>query len=112
MSRALNHHAGAYLVNSGYGAFPIFCTIDRFYDYGMDNSSDGNNGVDDYYILLPGYKLLLYIDQGVSGTSYPIDNTIGTTILYQTSPSINEISSCKLFFEGVEIISSQLAFEP
>jgi hypothetical protein len=105
MSRALNHHAGAYLVNSGYGAFPIFCSTTKFYDYGMDNS-DSNTGVDDYYILLPGYKLLLYINNGASeSSSYLIDNTYGTTILYQTSPSVNEMSSCKLFFEENEITS-------
>ncbi len=99
MSRALNHHAGAYLVNSGYGAFPIFCSMYDFVDWGMDN-------VDDYYIVMPGYKLLLYVNSSLDdSTSYPIDNTIGTTVLYQTSPSINQITSCKLYFGGFQITS-------
>lgn len=98
MSRALNHHAGAYLIDDGRGAFPIFSSIANFGDYGMDN-------IDNYYIVLPLYKLLVYTSINHLDYVYTIDNTKGTTILYVSSPSTNGISSCKLFFNGVEIKS-------
>lgn len=98
MSRALNHHAGAYLIDDGRGSFPIFCSIANFSDYGMDN-------IDNYYIVLPLYKLHVYTSINYLDYVYIIDNTKGTTILYVNSPSTNGISSCKLYFNGNEITS-------
>jgi len=85
------------MIDDGRGSFPIFCSIAKFSDYGMDN-------IDNYYIVLPLYKLVVYIGDYTT-TNYTIDNTKGTTILYVNSPSTNGISSCKLYFNGFEITS-------
>jgi hypothetical protein len=99
----LPHSPGAYMINSGRGAFPIFCTIQNFNSWGM-------NDQDNYYIVLPGFTLILATtsldSSGIptsGGTSYTLDNKNGTTILYVISPTVDLISSCKLQFEYTEI---------
>jgi hypothetical protein len=77
---------------SGYIWWPITCS-----QYHL-RSSD----VDDSYVVYPGYKLIVYYNDGYSGTSGTIDNYNGTTPSYVNSSSvyggINQINSCRLYY--------------
>ena len=64
---------GAYL-NSGGATLPIFSTIPDYRDYFMNDTDDG-------YIVMPGFKLIVYRDF-YSSTMNTYDNTPGTTIKY------------------------------
>jgi hypothetical protein len=83
-------YPGAYLVNKDSGAHPIFCSIDDFNTWGFNNQ-------DDYYIVMPGYLLQIYIDSGKTGTIYTYENR-GSVVKYFNSSSQNTASSCRLFF--------------
>ncbi len=93
---------GAYLTNSGGGSYPIFCSISTFSTFGMGDQ-------DDMYIVLPGYKLLVYTNSSYTldtGTNVQtIDNTTGTNILLYTVPTgyVNKGDSCKLYYQNNEI---------
>lgn len=61
----------------------------------------GYRDVDDYYAVMPGYKLIVYLDPNYTGTTYTIDNTNGTNILVKhAGGNVNKMSSCKLYFRG------------
>jgi hypothetical protein len=81
---------GAYLVNSGSGAHPIFCSIKDFNTWGFNNQ-------DNYYIVMPGYLLQIYTDAGITGTSYSYSNH-GSVVKYFNSFSPDNASSCTLGF--------------
>lgn len=83
-------YPGAYLINGGGGAHPIFCSIDDFNTWGF-------NDQEDYYIVMPGYKLTIYTESGQQGTEYNYENT-GSVVKYITSVSVNKASSCYLRF--------------
>lgn len=83
-------HPGAYLINHGGGAHPIFCSIDNFNTWGFD-------GLDNYYIVMPGYLLTIYTNSGQSNTAYSYENH-GSVVKYFTSYSPNTASSCTLSF--------------
>ncbi len=94
-------YPGVFMVNSGYGSFPIFCSIYDFSRWGM-------NDIDNYYIVMPGYKLSTFPSIGYvpsSTTSYNgiFDNTTGTTPLYYNSAYSDHGSSCYLYYKGNEI---------
>jgi hypothetical protein len=77
---------------SGYIWWPITCS-----QYHL-RSSD----TDDSYIVYPGYKLIVYFNDGYGGTSGTIDNYTGTTPTYINSSNlynnVNQINSCRLFY--------------
>lgn len=86
-------YPGAYLVNSGGGAHPIFCSIDNFNTWGF-------NDQDDYYIVMPGYQLTIFDNSGqaeTGGTGYNYENR-GSVVKYIISVSVNKASSCYLSF--------------
>ena len=83
-------YPGAYLLDGGGGALPIFCSVDDFSTWGF-------NDIDDYYIVMPGYLLQIYIDSGQTGTSYTYENR-GSVVKYFNSSSQNKATSCRLSF--------------
>jgi hypothetical protein len=62
---------GAYLNNTGTGSFPVFCSITSFTNYGMEN-------IVDIAILMPGYKIILYVDAAYAGVA-TLDTVDATT---------------------------------
>lgn len=61
---------------------------------------DSHNDVNDYFIVMPGYKLIVYEDVNHNGSSYPIDNTTGTTpFFYRTEGAFNKASSVRLYYK-------------
>ena len=57
---------GAYIINSGKGAHPIFCSVADLAGIGM-----GNN--DDYFLVLPNYSLDVWEDANY--TTNPVSYT-------------------------------------
>lgn len=86
---------GAYLINTSYGAQPIFCSIANFQNCGYSD-------IDNIYIVMPGYKLTVYQDF-YSNSPYDITNTNGIDIVYVSSTYADRASSCSLFFKDVEV---------
>jgi hypothetical protein len=74
------------------------------HNYGLYEMNDR----DDYYIVFPGYKLLVY-EGSYSSRCINMDNTSGTKIegyrchIYNIGDFTNKGSSCKLFYKNVEI---------
>jgi hypothetical protein len=106
-SLGLSLFPGAYVINStGIGCMPIFFSITNFEAFlpGTDNKED-------YVIVMPGYQLILYLDNNYAAGNYiDIDNTTGTTIIVGQSDTAgtggwnnNTRSSCKLFFNKNEV---------
>jgi hypothetical protein len=91
---------GAFMLNEGNGSFPIFCSVYDFSRWGM-------NDIDNYYIVMPGYKLLTYQSIGYTYSSSLyngiFDNTTGTAPKYYTISYSNLSSSCYLYYKGNEI---------
>ena len=97
---------GAYLVDGGGGVYPIFASTKNYHFYGM-------NDKDDAYILLPGYKILLYTsggygNDGNENNGNPVnqfDNSNGFTPLFcNLSHHVNTTGSCRLYYLGKEVI--------
>lgn len=90
---------GAYLFNGNDGSFPIFSSITNYAAFGM-------NDLDDNYLVMPGYKIIVYVNDNYGGNSTTIDNTASSSILFQATSNVNQGSSCKLYYNGVEIVIS------
>jgi hypothetical protein len=90
---------GAYLFNSSYGSFPIFSSITNYATFGM-------NDIDDFYLVMPGYKIIVYVNDNYGGNSTTIDNTASSTIIILATSNVNQGSSCKLYYNGVELLIS------
>ena len=98
---------GAYIINknnstSG-GSFPIYKSTP---DLGATGSIGANN-TNDYLLVMPGYRVTIYVNVNYASTSQSFNNTDSSSILHsnQTSQSwVNTISSIKLFYGNTEII--------
>jgi len=105
----------AYLVNGLYGVFPIFYSLKNFgYRDGaltangsVNGSSQGGAGpwmenVGDVLILMPGYKIKIYIDAdygaNTNHTSYDQEHTNTTTVAMFCDTHNNNPESCKLYY--------------
>jgi hypothetical protein len=92
---------GAWMINSNIHT-PIYSSIPDMHIFGFQ---DG----DDYWYVLPGYKVIVWSSVSYtsdsSKTSKICDNTTGTQIVTYTIPTlnINSASSCQLFYNNVEI---------
>jgi hypothetical protein len=86
-------YPGAYLIDGGNGSYPIFCSIKDFTDHRiwMDNK-------DNSYLVMPGYRLVVYTSTSYGGDYTDADNTFGEVILYKASSNPDEGKSCKLYF--------------
>ena len=100
----LNSVPGAWMINTGGGSFPIFGSIKS-----LNTTYDQSNN-DDWWIVVPGYKLVIYDSENYTGSSGTVDNTSGTTTVVKSSSSINpwpnganKVYSCKLYFGTTEI---------
>ena len=91
-----NSIPGAFLINGGGGAFPIYSTMSAFGD------KVGMNDVDDCYVIMKGYKLVIYRD-GLNSDSRTFDNTNGGNSKYFNASWNNLASSCRLYCRGVEV---------
>lgn len=87
---------GAFMIDDGAGSVPIFCSIYNYTEFGFNN-------VDNYYLVMPGYKLETF-DSTYGTIRNTHDNQTGTQPKYFTSTNQNNGSSCKLYFKDVEII--------
>jgi len=93
---------GAYIFNTtAIGGIPIFFSISDFNTF-LGNTSDK----EDCVLVMPGYQLILYFNTEFGGNYVQIDNTTGSTIIVGQSSTFvdgwdnNNITSCKLFFNG------------
>lgn len=96
---------GAYMINSvGNGCMPIFYSISN-----LNNITPLSSNMEDCVLVMPGYKLILWLATNYSGNNVEIDNTNGTTIIVGQSNGIsgvtggwsqNNTNSCQLYFYG------------
>jgi len=61
--------------------------------------------LDDYWIVMPGYKVIVYYDAYFSGTTSTYDNTLGTSIMYNNNApaAYDKASSLQLYYNNVII---------
>ena len=60
--------------------------------------------VDEYWTVMPGYKIVLYADTAYGGAIlFTGDNTSGSVPVNYPIPSPNNASSIRLFFNGTQI---------
>jgi hypothetical protein len=80
---------GAFMISEKTGSFPIFCSISDFKKWGMQY-------MDNFYIIMPGYKLWVYND---TGETTSIGSYSSTNITYFAAPYPKNTSvSCRLYF--------------
>lgn len=95
------NNIGAWIVNATSSEtkfnnmYPLLCTQKKL------------GKVDDYFVVQPGFKLILYKDLAYAGASYTIDNTLGNIVQVRRSIDVvgiaNSIDSCRLYYQNVEI---------
>jgi hypothetical protein len=98
---------GAYIINknnttSG-GSFPIYKSTP---DLGATGSIGASN-TNDYLLVMPGYRVTIYVDINYGSTSQTFNNTDSTSVLHSRATSatwVNTVSSIKLFYGNTEII--------
>ena len=90
---------GAYIINANAaGCMAIFFSISSFNTF-LNNTADN----DDVVLVMPGYKIILYINISFAGNYVAIDNTSGTAIIVGQLSTLNTTSSCELFFNGNKV---------
>lgn len=92
---------GAYIINGGGGSYPIYKSTPNLSAVGSIGADDAN----DYLLVMPGYKILIYTNPNYSTNERTIDNTKSSNIYHvkTLSPLLNVISSIKLFYGSTEI---------
>ena len=95
---------GAWMINSNIH-FPLYSSMSNLIVLGVHD-------MDDYWYVLPGYKLIVWSSGSYvsdSGKKSKIcDNTAGTQIVtytFQASGIPNTATSCQLFYNNVEMTS-------
>ena len=94
---------GAYAVNSGYGAFPIYCSIANY-----TNSYYSMNDMINSHYVLPGYKLITFQDAYYPTPVQTIDNTQNIYVL-SGDQNVDQISSCRFYYKNGEIIQTGIS---
>ena len=62
------------------------------------------NDIDEYWTVMPGYKIVLYADTAFGGAIlFTGDNTSGSVPVNYPIPSPNNASSIRLFFNGTQL---------
>lgn len=94
---------GAWFINSGDNGYtlPIFSSLADFGNcYGIDFQDK-----DEYFIVMPGFKLIVYRDINYAGTAFTIDatSTSSKKPIMDDNPNTNSASSCKLYFGSTEL---------
>lgn len=98
-------YPGAYFMNygtfsggNGVFGFPIYGSVYSYY-YSFNSGSSDN-----WYILLPGFKIIVYTGQGYTGNTTTFDNTNGTKIKeYTLTNYVDQGNSCKLYYNNIEL---------
>ena len=87
---------GAYMTNSGSSgaSFPIFCSIANLATYDIAD-------IDDYWLVMPNYSLILYQDPTYSGTTQTINSA--TTIQSVKSQTTNRCNAVRLYYKGEQL---------
>ena len=71
---------------------------------GVDMNGDATTinmgNVDEYWLVMPGYKLELYSNTSYNALLIECDNTTGITPVNYTPPNPNNVSSFKLYYKG------------
>ena len=93
-------YPGAFMVNGG-GSFPIFCSIANLQNCYMSD-------IDNYYIIMPGYKLVVYADFYPNGSFSSKDNYSSNKIINYFSPYQNGTTSCRLYFSNDGINENEI----
>lgn len=82
---------GAWLINKERGIFPIYSSINNYSDYGMDK-------IDDMYIVMPGFSIIIYLDPGFLYPIITMNNINTTKAQMYRLPNIDRGQSCKLYY--------------
>jgi hypothetical protein len=92
---------GAYIINGLAGSFPIYKSTP---DLGATGSIGASN-TNDYLLVMPGYKIVIYTDANYATNERTIDNTAYSSIYHvkTITPIANQITSIKLFYGSTEI---------
>lgn len=93
---------GVYIFNSsdnfsptrGLQGAPIYSTMTNMSIIGLNDTSE-------MALVLPKYKVEFFPNTGFDGTAVTINNTSGTKCFY--SAGLNGASSCKVYYDNVEI---------
>lgn len=106
---------GAIMYNGSAGAgtsscYPFFTSLANL--AALPSISSAGSGtisiadIDDYWTVMPGYKLLVYAGEGYTNTVLLTgDNTSGVApTTYTLSPNYNLASSVELYFKGTLIV--------
>ena len=107
-----NSISGAIMITPAQHSILIYRSVPLFNDYYNDSTGPidvGNRTVysyedyDWFYIINPGYRLVIYDDRNYSGV-IRLDYTNNTTKPQSIQPNvIQKASSCRLYFHGVQI---------
>jgi hypothetical protein len=109
---------GAYVIDAD-NTFPIICSIKNFdLIFFFDNK-------DDMYIVMPGYRIVIYDSINYGGTFWEYNNINGTMPLYYgfirnatheivtnvdtLRSKVNQGSSCKLYYGTTEITQVRIS---
>jgi hypothetical protein len=105
---------GAYLINyspTNGGSFPIYKSTPnlgiKFDGSSYFNTTVGASNKNDFFLVMPGYKLIIYTDANYSSSTETFDNTSNSTIYHVTVTSTtfkNNVESVKLYYNNVEIL--------
>jgi len=83
----------------GGGSFPIFCSCTN----AIVDTNYIPNDADESWVVLPGYRIIIYRNQNYDSQSQDIDNTAGTNIIYKKTDAWHSASSWKYYSLGNEI---------
>jgi hypothetical protein len=89
---------GAWLMDREvYQVIPIFTSLSEFTNsYLYLSFAD----IDNQYIVLPGFKLIVYVDGNYTGSSTTFDNTTGIKPKYGSTNFLNQGNSCQLYYNN------------
>ena len=93
---------GVWFINFQQFYFPIFTSLSSYIDSYTNwiNNNTGFNDLDNQYIVMTGFKLIVYQDINYGSSNTTFDNTDGNRPLYGDTSYMDRGSSCKLYFNG------------
>jgi hypothetical protein len=90
----INSTLGAYFINSGVGTFPIYGSMKRFSDYGLELFIKSEN---DSFMIMPFFSLIIYSEINNSGRNLTMTNSNINGIEFFKINSSFRTKSCSLF---------------
>ena len=101
---AIMYNGSASVISSCYPFFTSHTNLAALSS--ISNSGSGTisiDNIDEYWTVMPGYKLEIYTDAGYGTLLLTGDNTIGVVPVNYTISSPNSASSIKLYFNNTLI---------